>query len=85
VLDILFFVAYSISREQDTRGTTMMATFNLTWVERGTNNAAMLGHDEKGLVGDSEADVMADVLHHAEECGIDLDRYEPVLDEVDAR
>ncbi len=63
----------------------MMKTFNLTWVERGSNNWANGGggtRDERDLTGVSREDVLADVLHHAEECGIDLERYEPVLDEV---
>jgi hypothetical protein len=53
---------------------------DITWVERGTNNAACIGHDEKGVEADSVGEAAENCLHYAEEAGIDLERYEPVVE-----
>lgn len=56
---------------------------NITWVEKGTANAAMLGYDERGIEVDSVASAIENCEYFADQAGIDLDRYSPLVECVE--
>lgn len=55
-------------------------TYRITWIERGTRNAAMLGLDETIESGDSVAEIRDAAIYAAECQGVDLERYECVVE-----
>jgi hypothetical protein len=56
-----------------------MAAYRITWIDRETRNAALLGLNEEIV---TQADVKADSEDHAKTQGIDLDRYECVVETI---
>ncbi len=59
-----------------------MKTYRITWIERGTQNAACLGFDET-IEGDwTEEETREAAEYHAECAGVDLDRFECVVEDV---
>jgi hypothetical protein len=56
-------------------------SIRITWVEKATGNAACIGLDET-VEHDSLDGAEADARYHGECQGIDLDRYEPIAEEV---
>jgi hypothetical protein len=59
-----------------------MKTYKITWVESSTRNAACLGLDEKIQSDGTLSEVAWAARYHGECAGIDLDRYEPVVEPV---
>jgi hypothetical protein len=69
------------------QGTTTMAstpkrTVRITWVERGTRNAACLGLDETIETDWTITECREAALHRGSTAGIDLDRYDVNVEEV---
>jgi hypothetical protein len=65
--------------------TTTKTTYRITWVERDTRYAASLGLDE--TIKDSDftwEEAKEAALYHGECAGVDLDRYEPMV-QVESR
>jgi hypothetical protein len=54
----------------------------ITWVAKGTNNAALLGLDET-VEADSLGDARDAAIYHAECQGIELDRYDIEVEEIE--
>lgn len=57
-------------------------TVQITWVEAGTNNAAMIGLDETIESFDSIDEIREAAEYHAECGGYDLSKYECKVEEV---
>lgn len=55
----------------------------ITWVETGTNNAAMIGRDETINSSSPIDDIREAAEYHAECCGVDLERYSVVVEELE--
>lgn len=60
----------------------MLRTVKITWVEIGTNNAAMLGFDETIVTKWTLEECRAAALDRGAEAGVDLDRYDVVVEET---
>ena len=61
---------------------TKTRTVKITWVEKGTNNAAMIGLDETIESADTLDEIREAAEYHAECGGHDLVKYECVVEEV---
>ncbi len=58
-------------------------TVRITWVEAGTNNAAMLGLDETIESSDTLTEIREAALNYGDEQNVDLDRYDVVAEETE--
>lgn len=55
--------------------------YRVTWVEKGTKNAAALGLDERlKVAGVTPEMIRQAAIYHAHCDGVDLDRYEPIVE-----
>jgi hypothetical protein len=61
---------------------TAIRRVRITWIERGTRNAAVLGLDELIDTAHSDDEILENALYAAECQDVDLDRYEPVIEAV---
>jgi len=57
-----------------------MNTYQITWVERGTRKAAMLGLDETVQSDWTESETREAAEYRAECDGVDMERYECVVE-----
>lgn len=55
----------------------------ITWIERGTRNAAMLGLEETMDTDWSLEECLEAAQYRANVIGVDLHRFEPVVEEID--
>jgi hypothetical protein len=62
-----------------------MTTYRITWVERDTRNAACLGLDETIESDWTEEESREAAEYRAECAGVDLERYECIMEEIESR
>ena len=61
-----------------------MASYQITWVEIGTNNAACIGLDEFIESSDYTPVEMKGAVEYKGECaGVDLEKYEPIVEVIE--
>ncbi|MDE2100998.1 MAG: hypothetical protein KGL39_27375 [Patescibacteria group bacterium] len=65
-----------------TMTTAETRTVKITWIEIETQNAAMVGLDETIESSDTLDEIREAAEYHAECAGVDLTRFQCILDEV---